>query len=317
MTASTASLTLSRKLRFAQIVVFQQVLHSGSIVRAAQALNMTQSAVTKVIHELETNLGGQLLVRGNRGVAPTEFGELVARRAKTLLAELRHMTDEINAFREGTSGQVLIGTLISASAVLLPRAIQLLKQQAPGVIVTLRVAQMDQLLQALVVGELDLVVGRMPEDVTWRTRTPQLRAEKLHREPLAVVAGVGHPLASSASITLQALSAYPWILPTRDSSLRQIAERMFYKAGLPLPANVVESLSVLTNVALMFDQKTIGLMPRSAAKQFVETGSLAMIPLMDAPAFGDIGLFAAADTLPVRTVELFKDCLRAAAAELG
>lgn len=309
--------SLGRKLRFAQIIVYEQVLRSGSILRAARALNMTQSAVTKVIHELEGHLGGPLLVRGNRGVTTTEFGELVARRAKTLLAELRHMTDEISAFQEGTSGQVLVGTLISASAVLLPRAIQLLKEQAPAVSVILRVGQMDQLLPALAVGDLDVVVGRIPEDVSWRATAPGLEAEILHREPLCVVGGVHHPMASRRASTLQGLSAFPWILPTRDSSLRQTAELMFYDAGLPIPANVVESLSVMTNVALMFDQKTIGLMPRSAARQFVDTGSLAIIPLENAPSFGEVGFFAVPGTLAVRAVELFKDCLRAAAREVG
>lgn len=312
----TGPTSLGRKLRFAQIVVFEQVLRSGSLVRAARALNMTQSAVTKVIHELESNIGGALFVRSNRGVTATEFGELVARRAKALLGEMRHLTDEINAFHSGTSGHVLVGTLISASAVLLPRAIQLLKEKAPEVIVTLRVAQMDQLLQALLVGDLDVVVGRVPEDGSWRTAAPQLETEILHREQLCIVAGVHHPLASCACSTLRELTAFPWILPTRDSSLRQTTDRLFYEAGLPVPTNIVESLSVLTNVALMFDQKTIGLMPRSAAEQFVGRGSLAIIPLDPMPAFGDVGVFTVADALTVRAVELFKDCLRAAVLEI-
>ncbi|ODV40971.1 hypothetical protein AWV79_02550 [Cupriavidus sp. UYMMa02A] len=99
----------------------------------------------------------------------------------------------------------------------------------------------------------------------WRATAPGIEAEILHREPLCVVCGVHHPLASRKASTLQVLSDFPWILPTRDSSLRQTAEHMFYDAGLPLPANVVESLSVMTNVALMFDQKTVGLMPRRRA----------------------------------------------------
>jgi DNA-binding transcriptional LysR family regulator len=108
------TISVARKLKFYQLVVFDQVLQSGSLVRAAQALNLTQPAVTKIIHELESYFDAPLLIRGNRGVTATELGELVVRRAKSLLAELRSLTDEVNAFQEGTSGHVMVGTLISA-----------------------------------------------------------------------------------------------------------------------------------------------------------------------------------------------------------
>ncbi|QRQ85183.1 LysR family transcriptional regulator [Cupriavidus oxalaticus] len=310
---SQIPVSLSRKLRFSQIVVFEQVLRSGSILRAAQALNMTQSAVTKVVHELENQLGAPLLVRGNRGVSATEFGELVAKRAKSLLAELRYMTEEVNAFRTGAAGHVFVGTLISASAALLPRAIQLLKAKAPAVVVTLRVAQMDQLLPALIAGDLDLVVGRVPEDGSWHAKSPQLEAETLYREPLCAVGGVHHPLASHTATGLMDMLEFPWILPTRDSSLRLTADRMFHKAGLPGPSNVVESLSVMTNVALMLDQMTVGLMPHSAAQQFAQAGLLAVLPIAGLPEFGEIGCFAFTGRAPGPAVELFRNCLREAA----
>ena len=92
----------ARKLKFYQLVVFDQVLQSGSLVRAAQALNLTQPAVTKIIHELESYFEAPLPVRSNRGVSATELGQVVVQRAKSLLAELRALTDEVNAFQEGT-----------------------------------------------------------------------------------------------------------------------------------------------------------------------------------------------------------------------
>ncbi len=95
--------SVARKLKLYQLVVFDQVLRSGSLVGAAQALNLTQPAVTKIIHELEAFLGAALLVRGNRGVRATELGGVVVRRAHAMLTELRSLTDEVNAYRfEGT-----------------------------------------------------------------------------------------------------------------------------------------------------------------------------------------------------------------------
>jgi DNA-binding transcriptional LysR family regulator len=313
---STAS-SFGRKLRFSQIMVFEQVLRSSSITRAAQMLNLTQSAVTKVIHELEDHFGGPLLIRSNRGVTATELGEVVARRSKSLLAELRYMNDEVNAFRQGTAGQVFVGTLISASAALLPRAIRLLKTRAPAVVVTLRVGQMDQLFPALTVGDLDLIVGRIPDDGSLHAQSPQIKTESLYREQLCVVGGIHHPLAQRSSSTLAQTLDFPWILPTRDSSLRWTADHMFANAGLPSPTNVVESLSVLTNVALMLDQETIGLMPRSAAQQLSDTGILTILSLADMPEFGDIGCFTFGGRTPAQAVELFQECLRDAAKEIA
>ena len=82
-------LSVARKLKFYQLMVFDQVLQSGSLLRAAQALSLTQPAVTKIIHELESYFDAPLLVRGNRGVRATALGELVARRSKSLASPKR------------------------------------------------------------------------------------------------------------------------------------------------------------------------------------------------------------------------------------
>lgn len=303
------TLSVARRLKFYQLVVFDQVLQSGSLVRAAQALNLTQPAVTKIIHELESYFDAPLLVRGNRGVTATDLGELVVRRAKSLLAELRSLTDEVNAFQEGTSGHVMIGTLISASTSLLPRAMQLLKERAPGVLVSLRVGQMDQLFPALAVGELDMVVGRVPDDWRWRQESPMLEVEVLYGEQLSVVAGSQHPLFDRPQVNLEDLHAFPWVLPTRDSLLRRTADKLFAEAGLNTPANVVESLSILTNITLMQDQQTVALMPFEASQQFVQAGLLRAFNLGAPMQFGDIGCFYSNSRALGPAARLFRECL--------
>jgi len=309
------TISIARKLKFYQLLVFDQVLQSGSLVRAAQALNLTQPAVTKIIHELESYFDAPLLVRSNRGVTATELGELVVLRAKSLLAELRSLTDEVNAFQEGTSGQVMVGTLISASTSLLPKAIRLLKQRAPGVLVSLRVGQMDQLFPALAVGEVDLVVGRVPDDWSWRNQSPSLDVEVLYGEELSVVAGAAHPLHGKGVISLRDLHAYPWVLPTRDSLLRRTSDQMFAAAGLSTPDNVAESLSILTNLSLMQDQRTVALMPYEATLQFVAAGMLKAFDLGAAMQFGDIGCFFSNARNLGPAARLFRECLYLAARE--
>ncbi|CAD5110077.1 LysR substrate-binding domain-containing protein [Zestomonas carbonaria] len=308
-------MSVARKLKFHQLVVLDQVLRSGSLLRAAQVLNLTQPAVTKIVHELESYFGAPLLVRGNRGVSATELGELVVSRARSMLADLRALADEVEAYRDGSAGHVMVGTLISASTWLLPQALQLLKQRAPGVLVSLRVGQMDQLFPAVAVGELDMVVGRVPDDWRWRDEAPQLEVEVLYGEELCVVAGAHHPLHDHGPVSLADLHGYPWVLPTRDSLLRRTADRLFADAGLDAPANMIESLSVLTNVSLMQDQRTVGLLPLETARQLAGNGILRPFDLGTTLQFGDIGCFYSASREPGPAARLFLDCLRLASQE--
>ncbi|WP_433924584.1 LysR family transcriptional regulator [Vreelandella sp. 21] len=304
--------SITRKLKFHQLMVFEQVVLSGSMLRASQMLNLTQPAVSKVIHDLEVYFDSPLLVRGNRGVVPTELGELVLKRAKLLMAELRSLTDEVNAFQEGTSGHVVVGTLISASVSLLPKAIRLLKQRAPNVMVSLRVGQMDQLFPAVEVGDVDLVVGRVPDDWRWRDEANSLTVDTLYSEELCIVAGAKHPLHESQLLTLEKLHPFPWVLPTRESLLRRTADKLFAEEGLTVPSNVVESLSILTNLTLMQDQETVALMPYEAASPFAEAGLLKVFKLGKSLAFGDIGCFSASGRELGPAAKLFRECLKEA-----
>lgn len=309
-TLKPSLISVARKLKLYQLAVFEQVLRSGSLRQAANQLNLTQPAVTKVIHELESYFNGSLLIRASRGIAPTDLGELVARRARMMLAELRAMHDEVGAYQGGITGHVTIGTLISASASLLPKTLQRFKQRGANVLVSLRVGEMDQLFPALAGGDMDIVVGRIPDD--WRTHDKEaaLDMETLYSETLCVVAGVRHPMHAQGRVTLSHLHGFPWVLPPHDALLRSTVDRLFADAGLDLPADVVESLSILTNVSLMQDQRTVGLVPLETAEQFVCSGMLRAFDLDSPLHFGNIGCFYSAHRTLGHAACLFRECLR-------
>lgn len=310
-----SQLSLGRKLKFHQLMVFDRVMETGSLQRAANEMALTQPAVTKVIHELEACFDGLLFERSNRGVKPTELGWVLGRRVKSLMAELRHMTDEVNAFNEGTSGHVIVGTLIVASAQLLPRTLASLKARAPDVLVTIREATTAQLFPALASGDLDIVVGRLPEQSLPLAHAFPLNHEVLFEESLCVVGGVRHWTqrgGAPRNVDLPALMDAPWILPVPESPSRLAAESLFRRAELPLPRDVIESLSMLTNIGLMLETPRIGLMPRAAARQFVDAGLLCILETEEAGSFGAVGFSVRADKAPTPACRLFIECLREA-----
>ncbi|WP_059411967.1 LysR family transcriptional regulator [Cupriavidus basilensis] len=301
---------LSRSLKLSQLLVFDRVIETGSILHAANDMGLTQPAVTKIIQELEAGVDGALFARSNRGVVPTDLGLLLARRVKSLLAEFRYMTEEIDQFRFGTAGRVVVGTMIAASAHLLPSTIARLKERSPDVVVTVREGPTAQLFPALATGEVDIVVGRLPERELPISEAFPLTHQALFEDLLDVVVGSANDAVGPSVTSLHELGRHPWILPTPDSPLRYSVDRMFRNAGIELPRDLVESMSVLTNLGLLLTTNRIAVMPRVAARQFVQAGLLRTLSIAELGAFGTVGYSVRANKDLTPACEVFIQCLR-------
>lgn len=309
-----SSASLARRLRLQQLMVFARVVQAGSILAASRELAMTQPAVSKSIHELEAQLGSALFVRGKRGVALTEFGRVFERHAKTLIGGLRYLAEDLNASQSGNAGHVIVGTLITASATLLPEAIKRLRQVAPNVVVTVRVGPNAMLFPALVRGELDVVVGVLPEgsDSVPGASGSQLVHVPMYREALRVVVGRDHALARRRKLALAELHGCDWIVPTPESAAYLSVRTFFAQAGLTVPARIVESVSILTNLGLLAGSQMVALMPQSAAERFAQAGWLAILPVQGLGSFGAVGYTLCADRGPSAATQRFLAALREA-----
>lgn len=310
-------LSLGRKLKLAQLMVFESVLETGSFIRAANALGLTQPAVTKTISELESVLGGAVFERSNRGVRPTEFGKMIATRVKSLIAEMRYMTDEINAFRTGEAGHVIIGTLIAGSAKLLPRAVVQLRKSVPGVTVTIREGTTTHLFPALATGDIDIVVGRIPREEFDSVNSVPLTHEPLFCERYCAVVGHQSRLASANTLTMGDLTTEDWIFPLLESPAYSVAENLFRSAGVPVPKRHTFSLSILSNIGMLLESDMIALMPRAAARQFVGDGLLRILPLPQEAEFGEVGYSIRTDREPSPSCRNFIASLREVAQDLA
>lgn len=310
-------MTVSRKLKLSQLMVFARVLESGSFVRAAHDLGLTQPAISKAIFELESFFEEEVFTRSNRGVVPTDFGEMLGRRVQSLVAELRYMTDEVHAYRTGEVGHVIVGTLISASAQLLPKAIGRLQTEAAGVMVTIKEGTAPHLFPSLATGELDIVVGRLPETDAQLSAAFPIRHEVLFEEAFCVVAGTRHPMAGRVGVQISELVAFPWIFPLAESPARAAAEKMFRNAGMAVPVPRVESLSILANIGLLLQTSMLAFMPKAAALHFSSVGSLV---ILDTPATHNtakVGFSVRADKDVAPSCKRFIECLRASALEIS
>jgi len=303
---------IARKFRLRHVELIAELYDSRSILRASRRLNLTQPTVSKALQDVEATLGVALFERSNRGLDPTAYGEIFARHAKIVLAQLRHAAEELESRRAGYSGKVTVGTLLAASASILPDAIALLKKERPAVAISIVVGTYDILLPSLLVGDLDMVLGRMPEE----GRSRALVYEDFYSEPVCLVVRHGHPLTRKRRLGLRELANEAWLLPLPETTLRRQIERAFLDADAPLPRNVIESVSILTNRVLLRKSDCIGVMPYHVALDDVEHGLLSILPVKLKSIESPVGaILRAPGELPPAASALL-ECLRIAARDV-
>ncbi|CAG9186696.1 LysR family transcriptional regulator [Cupriavidus pinatubonensis] len=212
------------------------VAERGSVLRAAEHLGMTQPAVTKAVARLERELGMPLFERDPRGMVPTLAGAALIARAKKIRLEYDDAMRELGELRAGTVGLLRFGFSPTIPAELVFGACSQLLRERPAARFQLRERLGDELMEALVGGEVDLVVARLPENAA-----ENLSIVPLYMDQLFVVADSRHPLARRSGISLHDLTLEEWVLPPKGILLRQQLEEAFRKQDLPPPRLRVET----------------------------------------------------------------------------
>jgi len=278
--------TWKNRVRLQHLRTVLAVARSSSVSRAADVLGLTQPAVTRILHDLETELEVPLFVRTSRGTHCTPFGQTLADHAELVFAQLDRAAEEIREAREGLSGRVMVGVLVAGAASILPPALVRFQRERPGVRVTLIEGTYDYLIPLLHQGTLDFVCGRLP---AYRYREG-LTVEAFYQEEVALVTRPGHPVLTQEPVSLETLSGWPWILPLPDTTLRQLIDNAFLDLGLPQPQVACQSVSVVANRRMVMDTDWICAFPRQVIEPDLAAGLLARIPLAPSLSFGPVGV---------------------------
>jgi len=297
---------LTNHLTIRYIRIIDAIEEERSIARAADRLNVTQSAVTKALQEIEALTGLRLFTRTNRGVVPTHAGMQLTTDARRLLAHLMVAEQNLADLRDGTGGRLAIGTLLSASADLLPRAIAKIRHDNRRIVVKVVTGTDDVLIPALRAGELDMVIGRLSE----RHEPVNLVQEVLIPDNAVVVVRRDHPLTLRPALRLHDLIEWDWILPPKETNLRLQIDRAFREEGVPPPAQSVESVSPLINKGLLLQADYICVMPAQVARIEEASGQLAVLPVKLGATSGFLGITTLPESNRSATADLFIQVLR-------
>jgi DNA-binding transcriptional LysR family regulator len=195
-TSPDASLMLQVRPR--QLLLLVRLDAHRHLGRAAEAMNISQPAATKLLQQLEDSLGEKLFERLARGMEPTAYGEILVRYAHRVVSDFGSAREEMLALRSGLSGALRVGSVPGAVPELLAPALVEYRRRHPQVAVSVVVETSDVMQAQLEQGDVDLVLGRLTDghDESRYASVPLLG------ESQVVVVRGGHPAFEREGLTL-------------------------------------------------------------------------------------------------------------------
>ena len=238
-----------------QVELFLAVADRLNVTEAAEMMGMTQPGLTKSMTRLQQEFGATLYRRRGRGIELTEAGRALLRHCKLIEAQMHEANVEVAGIARGTTGQVRIGAGPSWISRYLPDSIAAIMPRHPGLRFTVRGGFSEQLIRQLRLGELDVVVGALPDNRV----DPDLQFTRLTSDTIRVVAREGHALLAKPDRSLADYAAQRWILPGRNELVRRRLARAFWTSGLPEPLAAVEADSLSMILAMLRLTDCLGL----------------------------------------------------------
>jgi len=239
--------------------MFVEVVRQGGFSRAATTVFATQSTVSKAVKQLEEELGFRLLERIGHRSSLTAAGEIVYRRAVTILAEGDDLRSELKELQDLKGGTLRLGFPLIGSNTLFARWFADYRTLYPNVDLQLVEHGSKRLEELVLAGELDLAASLLPvsKEFEW---------QELRREPIDVLMAADHPLAGRAKLTFKALANEPFILYGPGFALNPIILEACRESGFT-PKVIAQSSQIDFIIELVAAKLGIAFLPRMIAEQ--------------------------------------------------
>ncbi len=228
---------------------FLEVARLQSFSLAAEALFLTQPAISKRIHALETELGTPLFNRINRKVTLTEAGHALLPRVQALRNELEDIRRIAANLSEHIHGHLIMGTSHHIGLRRLPPILHAFNRHFPDVQLDLRFVDSELACQAVERGDLEIAILTLPPSLS-----EQLQAQSIWTDRMQVVAHCEHPLAATRAITLEQLIQHRCIMPNKDTYtyhlISQALDPFQQALDVYLSNNYLETIKMLVSAGL-------------------------------------------------------------------
>jgi LysR family transcriptional regulator, cyn operon transcriptional activator len=254
---------LARQVRY-----FLAVAEHQSFTRAAEALHVSQPALSQQVRLMEESLGVQLFDRSGRATRLTDSGEVYlqyVRRVSQEFGEARRAINDVNNLSRGALRVALTPTF---TTYLVGPLVEAFHSRHPNITLNVREVSQEQMEDLLLSDEIDVGIAFSG------TLAPDLDLDPLLVETLALVVGTGHPLADKISIGLAALSAESLVLLSAEFATRDQIDSFSRQHGIR-PHVQIEANSISAVIEIVRRTKLSTLLPATIA--FAHQGLKAIV----------------------------------------
>src|SRR5215469_1050451 len=257
-----------------QIETFLAVVTYGGFHRAAEALRVSQPAVSARIHALEDSLRVTLFERGRSSLSLSPAGKALRPHAEQLLRTVALARQAVNELQPSAGGALNIAAALSVCTYFLPDVIKDYQAANPKTMVSVRSGTSAQVLKMVLDGDSEIGVARS-------LNHPEVETMTLRDDPLMLVGHPSHEAAQKRQARLEEVEEWPLIFYDRGSSDWTLSQGLFRRAGL-LP-NVVLEVETIEAAKRMVERKLgLSFLPQIAVTHELSEGKLTAIEIVNA-----------------------------------
>lgn len=231
------------------LIAFTTVIDTGSFSEAAEALHLTQSAVSKRIATLEHQSGRALIERNGRNLRLTDAGNALLPHARKVLDELHNARESLLGLDERLHGPLSLITSHHIGLHHLPGWLRALQQLHPELTFHLQFLESEQVFQQLHQHDAPLAWVTLNHRIMER-----FQVWFAWEDPMSFVCGRDHPLARKGPSGLAEIADYQAILPASNTETYRVVSHRFLEQGMALdaqmPTNYLETIKMMTSVGL-------------------------------------------------------------------
>lgn len=296
-----------RRLNLRQIEAFKAVIEYGTVSRAAEMVNISQPAMSKLIAHLEEDTGLRLFDRVKGRLVLTRRGMRLYEEIDRIFVGIRQVENAVEAIRRDEQSRLLIGVMPALSGSFIQLATTRFLSLQPGVLCALQSRSSQWIADGLVTRKLDVGFTVTPID------NPYIVAEPLMAHPLVCIMPLGHPLTAKSVVTPQDLEGQAFVSFDPESFTSKRIGEVFEAHGIAPDIAMIVSISPTLcefvaagiGVSLVHPSAVVGLQDKLVIRRFEPAVQV------------DFQLCHIRDNRNARLVEAFLEGARAAAAEVS
>jgi DNA-binding transcriptional LysR family regulator len=288
-----------KNLTLRQLEVFSVLAEAGSHSAAADALGISQPAVSMLMRQLEQDVGLPLWEGRGRKQRPSAAGHLLLGHARGVLDQLRRLQEGLNQLQSGQGGHLHLGVVPTANY-WAPQLLMAFQRRHPGSTFKLSVGPRSQVLNWLKEHQIDVAIGGHPPGEA------DVEALAFARHPHCIVAPFGHPLAGHKRVSWSALKDEPFIFREDGSATRNFLEHLLQGQSLQVNARIELSGNETVKQAVMAGMG-ISFMSAHAVQVELVARRMAIIDVAGMPKWLDWCLLSRRDTHNSPLVASFKE----------